>query len=215
NQTGISSIYPSSVVDDFVFNPCGYSLNGLMGRHYYTIHVTPEDVCSYASFETSIPVKTLLHRERRSDVDHETVCDVVQKVVDCFRPGRFSVTLFTHRVHRFNVGDELNGVEAGGASELRGRQGGAGSSSVGGHALAHGSMLHRPHHHHRSTSGPLPRQLHGIRGFRHADHIGHVLGDWDLEFAHYVRAVPAKLRSKAAAGASAAAMEAAGPSSSN
>ncbi|KAJ3216311.1 spermidine resistance protein [Dinochytrium kinnereticum] len=103
-QTGIAEVYPTSVVDDFVFDPCGYSLNGLLGPYYYTIHVTPEDICSYASFETSIPVKKFFpnvryqHSHRQgSETEYDTFEDVISKVVECFRPGRFSVTLFSRR----------------------------------------------------------------------------------------------------------------------
>ncbi|KAI8611870.1 S-adenosylmethionine decarboxylase, partial [Chytriomyces sp. MP71] len=39
-QTCIEDVYPCSMVDDFLFDPCGYSLNGLLGPYYWTIHVT-------------------------------------------------------------------------------------------------------------------------------------------------------------------------------
>ncbi|KAJ3164877.1 spermidine resistance protein [Irineochytrium annulatum] len=107
NETRINDIYPNSIVDDFLFDPCGYSLNGLLGPYYYTIHVTPEDICSYASFETSIPVRKFYasgldrhgtsRRRGDSDTEHNTFEDVVSRVVERFRPGRFSVTLFTRR----------------------------------------------------------------------------------------------------------------------
>lgn len=41
-------------IDEFIFDPFGYSMNAIAGKHYYTIHVTPQDVCSYASFETNL-----------------------------------------------------------------------------------------------------------------------------------------------------------------
>ena len=41
-------------IDDFVFQPYGYSLNAIKGPHYFTIHVTPQEEGSYASFETNL-----------------------------------------------------------------------------------------------------------------------------------------------------------------
>ena len=52
---GLRSLFPSSLIDDYLFEPCGYSMNGLdASGGFYTIHVTPEKECSYASFETNI-----------------------------------------------------------------------------------------------------------------------------------------------------------------
>lgn len=41
-------------IDDFVFEPFGYSVNGLLEDKYFTIHVTPQEECSYISFESNI-----------------------------------------------------------------------------------------------------------------------------------------------------------------
>jgi len=53
-----------------------------MGPNYYTIHVTPQQSCSYASFETN--------------VDLSSYGELVQKVVDIFKPRDFTVTLFSN-----------------------------------------------------------------------------------------------------------------------
>ncbi|KAJ3305708.1 spermidine resistance protein [Kappamyces sp. JEL0829] len=90
NDTGISEIYPDSIVDDYIFDPCGYSANGLLGPYYYTIHVTPEAHCSYASFETTVPISAL------KDGGYTCFNQVIQKVVDIFQPARFS-TVFVRR----------------------------------------------------------------------------------------------------------------------
>jgi len=37
--------------DDYIFTPCGYSLNGYKDDDYITIHVTPQSSCSYVSIE--------------------------------------------------------------------------------------------------------------------------------------------------------------------
>ncbi|KJR88042.1 S-adenosylmethionine decarboxylase [Sporothrix schenckii 1099-18] len=54
------------------------------GNHYFTVHVTPEPNCSFASFETNVP----------GGQKGRQTADIVKHVVDIFRPGRFSVTLF-------------------------------------------------------------------------------------------------------------------------
>ncbi|RDW95079.1 putative S-adenosylmethionine decarboxylase proenzyme [Coleophoma crateriformis] len=87
-----TSRYPDARVDAYLFTPCGFSANGVIpapdgagtATHYFTVHVTPEPQCSYASFETNVP-------GRQSG--HDTV-EVIEDVVNIFKPGRFSVTLF-------------------------------------------------------------------------------------------------------------------------
>lgn len=53
----IDELFPDFVIDDFVFEPCGYSLNGIKGDDYITFHVTPEEGWSYVSFETSLDIE--------------------------------------------------------------------------------------------------------------------------------------------------------------
>ncbi|PON80225.1 S-adenosylmethionine decarboxylase, conserved site [Parasponia andersonii] len=77
--TGIGSISPSALICDFAFDPCGYSMNGIDGDRYSTIHVTPEDGYSYASFETVA--------SRGDDVAR-----VLKKVAQVFRPATMSVS---------------------------------------------------------------------------------------------------------------------------
>ncbi|RSM05670.1 hypothetical protein CEP52_006199 [Fusarium oligoseptatum] len=65
---GLSSVYPTTDypdarVDAYLFSPCGFSANGVVppqaegvnSEHYFTVHVTPEPHCSFASFETNVP----------------------------------------------------------------------------------------------------------------------------------------------------------------
>jgi len=81
DASGIRGLLPEgSIIDDFVFDPCGYSMNGLFGKSYYTIHITPEAHCSYVSFETNLPLS-------RYD-------DLIKQIVATFKPGRFSVSVF-------------------------------------------------------------------------------------------------------------------------
>ncbi|KAJ8563025.1 hypothetical protein K7X08_031477 [Anisodus acutangulus] len=50
-NSGIRKILPNSDICGFEFDPCGYSMNSIEGAALSTIHVTPEDGFSYASFE--------------------------------------------------------------------------------------------------------------------------------------------------------------------
>lgn len=96
DSCGLGDIYPTSKypdarIDAYLFTPCGFSANGVVpapsesgSTHYFTVHVTPEPQCSYASFETNVPAR---------QTGRETK-DVVAQVVSIFKPGRFSVTLF-------------------------------------------------------------------------------------------------------------------------
>ncbi|KAI6707836.1 hypothetical protein PZA11_006515 [Diplocarpon coronariae] len=103
---GLSDVYPTSRypdarVDAYLFTPCGFSANGVIpapdqagtATHYFTVHVTPEAQCSYASFETNVPGR---------QTGRET-CEVIEHVVDIFKPGRFSVTLFEAKSDSFEA----------------------------------------------------------------------------------------------------------------
>lgn len=48
-ETGIQALKPNALIDDYVFEPCGYSMNGIDGSGLITIHITPEKGFSYAS----------------------------------------------------------------------------------------------------------------------------------------------------------------------
>lgn len=104
---GLSGIYPKSKypdarIDAYQFEPCGFSANGVIpapdggkGTHYFTVHVTPEPNCSYASFETNVPCG-------QSGRDTQ---EIVQHAVDIFKPGRFSVTLFEAKTNYEEMGN--------------------------------------------------------------------------------------------------------------
>lgn len=110
--SGLAGIYPKAAypdarIDAYMFGPCGFSANGLVpapraavdsppdsggeeeqapgaSAHYFTVHVTPEPHCSFASFETNVP----------GGPGGRSTAEVIERVVDIFKPGRFSVTLF-------------------------------------------------------------------------------------------------------------------------
>lgn len=80
SAAGIDCLLPGSKIQEFCFEPCGYSMNGLLYDAYWTIHITPESSCSYASFETNI---------RMSNYD-----SLIRAVLSIFRPQRYTMTLF-------------------------------------------------------------------------------------------------------------------------
>ncbi|XAR66715.1 Adenosylmethionine decarboxylase [Bertholletia excelsa] len=80
--SGISDIIPGHAICDFEFDPCGYSMNGIEGSAYSTVHVTPEDGFSYASYEAM-------------GLDPSTIAfgSMVGKVLKCFSPSEFTVAV--------------------------------------------------------------------------------------------------------------------------
>lgn len=68
-------------LDEYVFAPAGYSLNGMLGPKYTSLHVTPEQLGSYASFETNLDFRT-------------NPQGLVSGVVAHFEPESFDVVCF-------------------------------------------------------------------------------------------------------------------------
>ncbi|KAK6928010.1 S-adenosylmethionine decarboxylase [Dillenia turbinata] len=81
-DSGIRSILPNSEICDFDFDPCGYSMNSIEGDAISTIHVTPEDGFSYASFEAVGYDPKVLN-----------LTLLIERVLACFQPAEFSVSL--------------------------------------------------------------------------------------------------------------------------
>ncbi|XVE71699.1 hypothetical protein DITRI_Ditri10aG0172600 [Diplodiscus trichospermus] len=82
-KSGIADIIPSHVICDFEFDPCGYSMNGIdNGFAYSTVHVTPEDGFSYASYEAM-----------GLDTEAVKLEPLVKRVLTCFCPNEFSVAV--------------------------------------------------------------------------------------------------------------------------
>jgi S-adenosylmethionine decarboxylase len=75
----LESLLPGMRIQRHFFKPCGYSLNGIQGPHYYTVHVTPQAGCAYASFETN-----------RLDLQPRAL---MAALADIFAPGRITLLL--------------------------------------------------------------------------------------------------------------------------
>eukprot|EP01080_Neovahlkampfia_damariscottae_P012917 gene12917-7428_t len=85
-MAGIDKLLKGSKIDDFQFEPCGYSMNGLLDEFYSTIHITPESHCSFVSYETNVTEEALKKMGK-------TYNDLIQDVIACFEPSRFTVVL--------------------------------------------------------------------------------------------------------------------------
>lgn len=88
-SSGISSIVPSHAIDDYVFEPCGYSMNGTCGSEFSTIHITPEEEFSYASFEVC-----------GEKVSAAAVSEYVSKTVRAFEPTYAAVAFSIDAAHQ-------------------------------------------------------------------------------------------------------------------
>ncbi|XP_014471610.1 PREDICTED: S-adenosylmethionine decarboxylase proenzyme [Dinoponera quadriceps] len=83
-KSGINNLIPDMIIDDFLFEPCGYSMNGVSKNgKYMTIHITPEPEFSYVSFE--------------SNVAEASYDEIIKRVLDTFNPGKFLVTIFANK----------------------------------------------------------------------------------------------------------------------
>jgi S-adenosylmethionine decarboxylase len=76
------TILPGFEIDDFVFDPFGYSMNALKGDKYCTIHVTPQKHCSYVSFETNISMES----------------NFMETILDTLKPDSFDIVTFEQQI---------------------------------------------------------------------------------------------------------------------
>uniref|UniRef100_A0A182NB14 Uncharacterized protein n=1 Tax=Anopheles dirus TaxID=7168 RepID=A0A182NB14_9DIPT len=83
-KSGIHRLLPGMIIDDYLFDPCGYSMNGISKNGcYMTIHITPEREFSYVSFE--------------SNVASSDYGELIARVIRTFQPGKFIVTVFANK----------------------------------------------------------------------------------------------------------------------
>jgi S-adenosylmethionine decarboxylase len=81
-RVDILGLLPGFETDDYFFDPHGYSMNAIRGADYFTVHVTPEEPGSYASFETNVHLSS----------PEQTA--LLQRIIRLFRPERFDLARF-------------------------------------------------------------------------------------------------------------------------
>ena len=96
----LEHLLPEFTISEYVFSPVGYSRNALRGEEYYTVHVTPEKVGSYVSFETN-------HDFRGN------LTGLVRGVIALFQPRAFDVVTFVPEapaeldIDQYQLGDHV------------------------------------------------------------------------------------------------------------
>lgn len=79
-DSGLQELMPEGCIHNgFMFEPCGFSSNSIVGSVYNTVHITPEDSFSYVSFESNC-----------KETDRESLYTSVREY---FRPGDASFTI--------------------------------------------------------------------------------------------------------------------------
>jgi S-adenosylmethionine decarboxylase len=181
SDLGITDLFPPQLttLDSYAFSPCGYSANALIkwgdvgssplaedreaghgAEGYYTIHVTPEDGWSYASFECNIPLSPVPAPHSRHMPDLGTL---VRRVVGIFRPARLTLTLFISSPEN----DEDEAEEEAGESAIEAAQ------RVFKTVLAGNSPF----------LGNADNGYDGV--YTRTDKINYHFGDYDLAFASF------------------------------
>lgn len=92
DRLGLNALIPGATNDAFLFSPCGYSSNTVLGDRYATIHVTPEPDYSYASFETNVDLAPVPGAD--ASASSQSMQQLVEKVLAIFQPAKLSLTLF-------------------------------------------------------------------------------------------------------------------------
>nr|WP_206484981.1 adenosylmethionine decarboxylase [Thalassotalea sp. G2M2-11] len=85
----IDELLPNFIIDDYVFDPYGYSLNAIKDDQYLTIHVTPQDSSSYISFESNL-----------------NLLELAPKILQILKPVSFDLLAFNEAAFE----DQINTV---------------------------------------------------------------------------------------------------------
>lgn len=186
---GITDLFPAKLttLDAYSFSPCGYSSNALIkynedagtdpshcGEGYYTIHVTPEEGWSYASFECNVPLPPHLSNATASvkpgnRAEIPDLKTLIRRVVRIFQPGTLTLTLFISSEGTSNTDDD----EADSAVELAQR--------------AFKAALTSPVGCDKPTCGVANGEsdCDFNRVYRRTDKINYEFGGYDLAFATF------------------------------
>jgi len=206
SEIGISDIFPKkrTHLDAYAFTPCGYSSNALItlphtegddeenefhaleqceskkGEGYYTIHVTPEEGWSYASFECNVPLppKSPAHCHANADDAMPDLRTLVQRVVRIFEPGKITLTLFISSAENTSASEDDGGETAVDAAQRAFKAALTRPNCVGSTSILSGTQDTTC----RETSPS--NTAHALR-YKRTDKINYEFGGYDLAFASF------------------------------
>ncbi|CAG0915338.1 unnamed protein product [Notodromas monacha] len=114
-KSGISTLIPDVQIDDFLFDPCGYSMNGIMKKKSGISTLIPDvqiddflfDPCGYSmngimkkgSYMTIhvTPEPDFSYVSFESNIPMASYKEVLGKILDIFKPGKFIMTVFANQ----------------------------------------------------------------------------------------------------------------------
>ncbi|BGP20433.1 hypothetical protein JCM10213_001559 [Rhodosporidiobolus nylandii] len=114
-----------TTLDSFLFAPCGFSQNAVRGDRYATVHVTPEEAYSYASFECNFDFDNLGSKPAAEGLKEgsRSLQETVEKVLAIFEPAKVSMTLFVSDEEGEGEGQALAAAEGGAGKKARAHEG--------------------------------------------------------------------------------------------
>mgnify|MGYP005991546073 CR=1 FL=1 len=94
----LEGLLPGFEINDYVFEPFGYSMNAIKDDKYATMHITPQENSSYVSFETNLDIN-----------EHEM--NIFAHLVQQLNPCSFDIICFNADIDIESKHSLMNQVE--------------------------------------------------------------------------------------------------------
>lgn len=122
-KSGIDKLIPDMIIDDFLFEPCGYSMNGVSknvsrvdsfrGRSCRLVHPISQSLDRIARLSRRFapisffqgkymtihitPEPDFSYVSFESNVSEASYDEIIRRVLNTFKPGKFLVTIFANK----------------------------------------------------------------------------------------------------------------------
>lgn len=94
----LEKVLPGFEINDYVFEPFGYSMNAISGDKYATMHITPQEQSSYVSFETNLSIS-------------EQELNIFEHLIQLLNPCSFDTISFNETINIQGAHTLMNQVE--------------------------------------------------------------------------------------------------------